>query len=192
MWVLVLGVGKRAHLPRPRKTKLIPDCPITAVQSLIVPILRFASNSQFVTLLHGDARLDNWYFEHETGRPGVFDFQQMMKGPCYVDVSWCLTNSYPAEFVSQHREMLLELYWSSLMANLQKKGVDTRDLHYEDFLYGFKLFLVFCLGKNILAVEALVSSTDEVGLTFLERINVKTSTSCKGEHQLILPLCSTF
>ena len=158
--------GRSARAPRPWKTKLILDYPITAVQSLIVPILRFASTSQFMTLLHGDARLDNWYFDNKTGEPGIFDFQQMMKGPCYVDVSWCLTNSYPAEFVYEHREMLLELYWTSLMANLKEKDVDTRELHFEDFLYGFKLFLVFCLGKNILAVEALVSSTDEVGLTY--------------------------
>ena len=131
--------------------------------NLVVPLLKFAAESHFLTLIHGDARLDNWYFDDKTGEPGTFDFQQACKGPCYIDVAWCLTNSFPDNFYYEHRQTLLELYWSSLIKKLRDKGVDVSSLHFEDFLFGYNLFNIFGLGKSILAVDALLSSTDTVG-----------------------------
>jgi thiamine kinase-like enzyme len=96
-------------------------------------IIRRIGDSPF-TLLHGDYRLDNMFFEGEgrSSRITAFDWQTVAQGPAALDVAYFLSGNLAAELAAESASELLRIYWEAL-AEQGVSGYDldalTRDYH---------------------------------------------------------------
>lgn len=73
------------------------------------------SRDEPLCLIHADAHLDNWYFEHD-GTPGLMDWQQPRLGSWAWDVSYFLISALAIETRRQHERALLREYLETLAA----------------------------------------------------------------------------
>jgi hypothetical protein len=86
------------------------------------------------TLLHGDYRLDNMFFEGEgrSARITAFDWQTVSQGPAALDVAYFLSGNLAAEVARASAQELLRIYWDALVEQ-GVRGYDlealTRDYH---------------------------------------------------------------
>ena len=120
-------------------------------------LLLWCCESPFMTVCHGDARIDNLFFETlESGEleAGLFDWAQAMVAPCFYDISWALSNSFSIEFHDAHEEELLELYWESLLGGLGEKK--SAVLSKEEFMQGYALSQVVSVSKCVIAYETIM------------------------------------
>ena len=121
-------------------------------------ILKWCDESPFKTVCHGDSRLDNFYFqEHEDGSltGGMYDWALSLRAPCYYDVSWMLTHSFPCDFQTEYEGEFLALYWKTLKENLPKDCHMSNQLLFGDFRVGYGLGQLICLSKCVMAYEAI-------------------------------------
>ncbi|GMH93487.1 hypothetical protein TrVE_jg503 [Triparma verrucosa] len=79
-------------------------------------------NHPFRTCLHGDTRLDNWFFYNDsTNSPaaGLIDWQLITVGISVQDLAWFFLGSVPNEFCIAHENDLLRTYLDELNSNLE-------------------------------------------------------------------------
>jgi Ecdysteroid kinase-like family len=65
------------------------------------------------TFLHGDAHLENYYFERD-GTPGAADWQAYVRGPSLVDVSYFLCGALEIDDRRRHERSLIAHYLEAL------------------------------------------------------------------------------
>ena len=83
-----------------------------------------AVSCPFLTVTHGDPRIDNWYFPQRDisgGQLGLLDWQIMMRAPCQSDVTWFACTSF--QLIEDQAEdvldSLFETYWTCLVSTLR-------------------------------------------------------------------------
>ncbi|GMH52889.1 hypothetical protein TrLO_g10236 [Triparma laevis f. longispina] len=77
----------------------------------------------FRTCLHGDTRLDNWFFYNDkSSNPaaGLIDWQLITVGISVQDLTWFFLGSVDNDFAREHEEGLLRIYLDELNKNLEK------------------------------------------------------------------------
>ena len=78
----------------------------------------FATNDAWLTICHGDPRIDNWFFDEKDGAGavvneiGLLDWQLMFKGGSATDISWYFSTTIDADDPSS--EGLVEIYYHAL------------------------------------------------------------------------------
>ena len=145
----------------------------------LMRMLVWMDNSPFQTINHGDPRLDNWFFKEKKGENGevdeveggLYDFALAVRSPCYYDVSWMLSHSWPNDFTNDHEEEFLSLYWDTLKANLPKECKNSQTLLFGDFRTGYALGQLVCFAKCNIACEAL-AKMDKNGSEYKEKIRI--------------------
>ena len=73
-------------------------------------------SSDYNTLLHGDAKIANFYLR--ANQACLFDFQYAGNGPGIKDVAYFLGSIYTSEQLQQHADAALEFYFSQLQQAL--------------------------------------------------------------------------
>ena len=120
------------------------------------------------TLVHGDFRLDNMFFDVRDGAPfGVVDWQLFRKGRGVFDVAWFLSGCLRPETRRSWERGLMAVYVSTLAEN----GVEGYNL--ERCLEDYRLSLLSCLTLGVIATAAADRDTErgaELFETILSRI----------------------
>ena len=78
-------------------------------------------DSEWLTFQHGDARLDNFFFDDETwasddGLPGVIDLQLSQYGNCAVDVGYCIAMTSTYYRWPEEVDRLMNRYFDKLQS----------------------------------------------------------------------------
>jgi hypothetical protein len=83
--------------------------------------LKYATmNPETTGVLHGDTKLDNFFFYNEAaelggaGAAGLLDWQLMVQGDTTQDVAYFLSSSCSPNFQEEHEAELLDLYFTEL------------------------------------------------------------------------------
>lgn len=110
--------GTYWHLAtRPDELEALTDLPLKKAAPLIDQKLR---NSQYQTLVHGDAKLANFCFS-PNGDVAAVDFQYVGGGCGMKDVAYFLGSCLHEDDLSSHAAPLLERYFDSLHQALQER-----------------------------------------------------------------------
>ena len=131
---------------------------VSAGYGNMIPAIAHQMSQCPKTLLHGDYRLDNLFFEHSVrGVPfAVADWQTTKIGPGTCDVAYFLTMSLETEIRRRAEMNLLHLYHHTLLEN----GV--RTYPFERCLADYRLSLFYPLNITIEAGAYVDFSTDRV------------------------------
>ena len=130
------------------------------------------------TLVHGDFRLDNMFFDVRDGAPfAVVDWQLFRKGRGVFDVAWFLSGCLSPETRQSWERDLLTLYVSTLAEN----GVEGYDL--ERCLEDYRLSLLSCLMLGVIA-DAAAERDTERGAALFETI-LNRIASAVNDHRSI-------
>lgn len=110
------------------------------------------------TLLHGDYRLDNMFFEGEgvDSRITVFDWQTASKGPAALDVAYFLSGNLAQDIAAECIDPLLREYHQRLMEG----GV--RGYDFEAFHRDYRTCLLFIAYRIVAGID-LLDFSDERG-----------------------------
>ncbi len=104
-----------------RTVEGIPEGLVEAAQCVAprVSDIKTRLSREPVTLLHGDLRLDNVFFNSEPGASGVklIDWQAIRMGRGIYDLAYFLSTSVPVEMRRQRQDELIEAYAETLHAN---------------------------------------------------------------------------
>ena len=138
--------GPRPAAPRWFVEECLPHLSRKAGYAEFVDVMQ---SSGLTTLVHGDERLDNWYFGEGDGGPdsevGLLDWQLVSESNCctllpYIGVTSSLLSKFPAA----EYDSFVDTYWSALQSNGGAPGITK-----EDFLEQVGLFGVLVSGcKN--------------------------------------------
>jgi len=149
--------------------------------SAFMKMLFWFEKSPFLTICHGDSRLDNWYFvDNEDGSSagGLYDWALALRSPCYYDLSWMMTHSWPTGFTRDNTEDLLSLYWTTLKENLPKDCPAANSLLFGDFRIGYALSLLVAFAKCVIAYESLTKMNKE-SQEYKEKLRINMNgTNC--------------
>jgi len=118
-----------------------------------------------LTLLHGDYRLDNVFFDGSEGQPGVvaFDWQFACRGRGTYDIAYFLGLDLEPSLRRQHEDALLLRYYE----RLREEGVTgyTLDACHRDYATSLLLsFAVFAIGAAGPPASERMGVVHEVGL----------------------------
>ena len=130
------------------------------------------------TLVHGDYRLDNMFFDACGGAAfAVVDWQLFRRGRGVFDVAWFLSGCLNPETRRSWERDLLRLYVSTLAQN----GVAGYDL--ERCLEDYRLSLLSCLMLGVIAAAAAERETER-GLALFETL-MRRMASAISDHNAI-------
>lgn len=118
-----------------------------------------------LTVLHGDYRLDNLFFDGSEGQPGVvaFDWQFACRGRGPYDLAYFIGLDLTPELRRQHEEALILRYYE----RLREAGVTgyPLDACHRDYATSLLLsFAVFAIGAAGPPAEERMRAVHEVGL----------------------------
>ncbi len=82
------------------------------------------SSQQPVTLIHGDARMENLCFDSVTGHPRYYDWQLVSSGPAAYDVMYFIASGLESDMILSQGDGLVQHYHQTLVKN----GVEDYDL----------------------------------------------------------------
>ena len=119
------------------------------------------------TLVHMDYRLDNLFFDDDTGEVIVFDFQAVCVGPGVLDVANFLGTTLPPELCRQEELDLVRLYHRSLVAG----GVD--DYSQEQCLLDYERAISLQLQRLVSGLNSVEFDSErsrQVVSTWLKRL----------------------
>lgn len=107
---------------------------------------RFAERPGSLTLCHGDARLDNFFFAAQPGDPPitVIDWQISLKSVGTYDLGYFMTQSLALDVRREHEQDLLRLYYDTLIAD----GV--ADYSYDQMLEDYRWTVLFCIAYPVM------------------------------------------
>lgn len=104
------------------------------------------------TMCHGDARLENMFFNSDATKMKFIDFQLVIRATPAQDVAYLMGSSCDNDVWDQHGMRMLKLYYDALIA----AGVS--DYSWEQFWYEFKLNALWAV-----AAPASMVGTFDVG-----------------------------
>ncbi len=112
--------GTYWHLEtRPDELAALKDA---ALKKAAGEIDRKLRNSPFQTFVHGDAKLANFCFSSDGRRAAAVDFQYVGGGCGVKDVAYFIGSCLDEEACQRHETELLDIYFRSLKAALQRHG----------------------------------------------------------------------
>lgn len=108
----------------------------------------FAANKETWGLLHGDGRLDNWFFLPD-GSVGLVDWQLCMKGSvCSGELTHAMSMSTTEEFFSAHEQELFDFWFDCLQKEVAPRNILLdKALFQEEYALGY----LWLLAKMITA-----------------------------------------
>lgn len=113
-------IGSYWHLAtRPDELAAIKDTRLRRSAPMIDAAL---NQCQFKTLVHGDAKLANFCFDHHGRAAAMVDFQYVGGGCGMKDVAYFLGSCISEQQCEQWQEELLDYYFSSLQQSLLEQG----------------------------------------------------------------------
>ncbi len=119
------------------------------------PVMRQLGVPPF-TLLHGDYRLDNMFFEGEgaDARITVFDWQTVSRGPAALDVAYFICGNLSEDVAAECADELLQEYHQRLCDG----GVRGYDL--DTFVRDYRTALLFIAYRMITGIDMLDFSNE--------------------------------
>jgi hypothetical protein len=114
------------------------------------------------TLIHGDFRLDNMFFDDAAGEIVLFDWQSSLSGSGAFDVAYFLSASLRADASAEDETKLLREYHAELL----RLGV--ADYPYEMFECEYKLGMLLVLHRLVASVSDLIDFGEERGLALMD------------------------
>jgi hypothetical protein len=111
--------GTYWHLEtRPDELEALDDAALKNAASAIDQALRA---SPYQTLVHGDAKIDNFCFSRDGLRVAAVDFQYVGGGPGIKDVAYFLDSCLDGEECERQESHWLDFYFQALRQALQRK-----------------------------------------------------------------------
>jgi aminoglycoside phosphotransferase (APT) family kinase protein len=111
--------GTYWHLEtRPDELETLKDAALKSAASAIDQVLRA---SPYQTLVHGDAKIDNFCFSRDGQRVAAVDFQYVGGGPGIKDVAYFLDSCLDGDQCEHQESYWLDLYFQALKQALQRK-----------------------------------------------------------------------
>lgn len=111
-------IGTYWHLDtRPDELAAMQDGPL---KEFAAEIDRRLNQTQFQTLVHGDAKVANFCFSHldDEGKVAAVDFQYVGRGCGMKDVAYFISSCLSEEEAAQQQESLLSFYFERLQESL--------------------------------------------------------------------------
>jgi len=132
----------------------------------------------FRTCIHGDTRLDNWFFYDDAkgeAQAGLIDWQLISVGVSVQDLSWFFLGSVDEEFCQKHEEDLLDTYLKELNSNLEE-NIDS-EAFYEEYALSYFHAVV----KSMMACNK-VSKGDERDIRICDKMMVGALNGMKRRN----------
>jgi thiamine kinase-like enzyme len=108
-----------------------------------------------ITLVHGDFRLDNLFFDDRPdgdGSVSVIDWQLGMRAPGQTDLVYFCANNLTVEMRREHEDALIERYVSGLHAGGVPADAVTVDQVRHGYLQGL-VFYAMSFGASLLTLD---------------------------------------
>jgi len=124
-------VGTYWHLEtRPHELSIMSDL---ALKTSAFAIDHKLKSAKFQTLVHGDAKLENFCFHHEKNKVAAVDFQYVGGGCGIKDVAYFIDSCLPPNECERMERPLLDFYFESLATAVSRlhPQIDTDDLEAE-------------------------------------------------------------
>jgi aminoglycoside/choline kinase family phosphotransferase len=121
-----------------------------------------------ITLVHGDYRLDNLFFDDD-GAVAVIDWQLAMRAPGQTDVVYFCANNLTVEMRREHDRALIERY----VAELHRLGVPSDAVTVSSVWQGYRgglLFYAASFGASLLTIDP----SNERGVALFEALVHRT------------------
>jgi aminoglycoside phosphotransferase (APT) family kinase protein len=113
------ATGTYWHLEtRPDELQALTDSALKNAASAIDQALRA---SPYQTLVHGDAKIDNFCFSRDGQRVAAVDFQYVGGGPGIKDVAYFIDSCLDGDACERQESHWLDLYFQALKQALQRK-----------------------------------------------------------------------
>jgi hypothetical protein len=140
------------------------------LEHLIVPALE-AYTDRPATVIHGDYRLDNLFFDEAGEALAVVDWQIMSRGPGIHDAAYFLGGSLQPEARRAHERDLLRVYHETLVAN----GV--RDYSFETMWEDYRRSMGFMMYIPVVGVGDVLDLTNERGVALFDAMVARYCTA---------------
>lgn len=158
---------------------LIPDHlkPLFPIANALAgKLFTHLSSQQPVTLIHGDARMENLCFDPVTGHARYYDWQLVSSGPAAYDVMYFIASSLEPDMILSRGEELIQYYHQILVAN-GVENYDLTDLKRDTelsvcLLFGFSSMVGNLMADPGEAEKAVVEATFPRYLAMMELFNI--------------------
>jgi Ecdysteroid kinase-like family len=120
------------------------------------------------TLLHGDFRLDNLFFDDENDEIVLMDWQSPLLGPAALDFSYFLSAAIAADVSSEETDQLIDYYRLQLAGNGIGISRDQMRWDYEAGMLAVLLRVIPAEYQNILDLGD--DRGHDLAITWIERI----------------------
>jgi hypothetical protein len=127
------------------------------------------------TLIHGDFRLDNMFFDDGpdgTGEVSVIDWQMAMRAPGGTDLVYFCANNLTVDMRRRHERDLIDRYLAGLMAAGVPASAIDMDTIWQGYLEGL-LFYAASFGGSLLTLDP----ANERGAALFDEIVRRTFTA---------------
>jgi len=133
------------------------------------PLMQRLGEAPF-TLLHGDYRLDNMFFEGEAAAPRitVFDWQTVCQGPAALDVAYFVCGNLREEVAAASADALLRDYHQRLC----DAGIE--DYPFESFVRDYRRSILFIAYRIVAGLDMMDFSSErgtELIRSWLRRVD---------------------
>ncbi|NLK63268.1 MAG: phosphotransferase [Fusobacteria bacterium] len=130
------------------------------------------NNAKYKTIIHGDAKIDNFLFNKNKTKVAAFDFQYVGKSIGMKDVIYLLDSFLPQDIIKKNESYILNIYFQELKLALEKynKNIDFDELESEWrslYTFAFADFYRFLLGW----APCYAKSSSYIGEIFRNTIN---------------------
>lgn len=107
------------------------------------------------TIIHGDYRLDNLFFDHKDGSPvAAIDWQISSKGRGIFDVAYFIISSLEPD-VRKANEMRLLQNWHDIIVDGGAKGYS-----FDEALYDYRKAILYCNVYTVIAVGSMDAANE--------------------------------
>jgi aminoglycoside phosphotransferase (APT) family kinase protein len=107
------------------------------------------------TIIHGDYRLDNLFFDHEDGSPvAAIDWQISSKGRGIFDVAYFIISSLEPD-ARKANEMRLLQSWHDVVVDAGAKGYS-----FDEALYDYRKAILYCNVYTVIAVGSMDAANE--------------------------------
>ena len=151
----------------------------TARYGYLIPTIAQQISQCDETIIHGDYRLDNLFFDDSDKKNGcaVIDWQLLKRGPGPYDVIYFLNSILDVETRRQEGMNFLKLYHQTLLEN----GV--RDYPFEKCLADYRLMLLYLI-NNVVEAGAYLDLSTERKVTLMNQLLERT-TAVLQDHNIL-------
>src|SRR4029079_13531207 len=128
-----------------------------AMQTRVIDLLNQLEPSPR-TIIHGDLRLDNIFFDHPDGSPvAVIDWQISSRGRGIADIGYFLSSAFEPDVRRAHEMRLLRL-WYDILVDSGAKGYT-----WEDAQRDYRTVILYCNVYTVVGVGGM-DAANERGL----------------------------